>query len=871
MEIESLSGIKFGIVECGPKQDGFLSDGMSSDATVLCIDSDAEYETQSQDGIDPGLESRLKEKGLQSIQENKMPLKSATLISEGPGNTIGLSPKDLNTVCEGSEKVLGKASTIGELKDVVSYVTNRKVSWGREQELADSAAAALLAVGSKKTHEIAATGALVVENNCKDTASNQRKKRGGKNKRNTTAWRQTDDFAKNEIFKEHETATVLTKQLIPQRGRRRGRRGGRGRKQVDTDRMEIVPKLEKNLEEELAEQLANQASNDSALSMGFSSLRLHVPGGNTMIILNDHELKDGITADDILSKIESDCAVQEDEPLDSVTTGSGQRFAAVDKDRIKNVNAGGAAFPAVAACHQKTPSKGCGAFFPPSLLKNLNDGFTAGSKHTHHQTYAGNSDCTHSTQKLNVGASPFMPFASFSMNDYRSVVTQPFGAMEKEACLLNDDASEQAMLSQPLRSGTGCFIPLYSHDAVIREEESSNVFVAHPARMSLADSLSSIDDVSFSMRRNRLRLQPPEPDKVPEEDEQKVVEYEDEPAEESQHEIKEQGSSAEIITNVGCAEGEHGLVIVGELSPAKEPKNPGEELLHLLEGNNFTSFTSPLHLEETLDGLEEEVKARITAEGRVLELESENGRLRNEIRMITFLQEEFSKLQGFANTLQVLLFVVVTNPDSIHMGIIPKGMFRHAHQLEASELAAVRSELASKSAEFMEIQKELGKKNAELKALSECWLCCTGGKKTSSRTPSMTVMGKKQTTKTLPSDISGSSNVARRARSASFSDLKLTQTKASHKRTMSTNSAGVSKTTVPRGMPGHEPTRRVTSVKSRVTEVTKTTTTTKLVAVSEEMTEETTMTEERKSVKKVVLPYHPAAEKKREAAKRLWR
>lgn len=154
MEIDTLSSLKFGIGECGPQQDGCPSDGMSSDATVLCIDSDAEDEIQSQDGFNPGLESRLQEKGLQGGPE---PI--ARFHPQGRGQE---GANDASSVA--IAKVFGNGSSTGVLKGSASIEANGKVSWGREQELADMAAAMAAAQraapGKKQAYDSASAGAF---------------------------------------------------------------------------------------------------------------------------------------------------------------------------------------------------------------------------------------------------------------------------------------------------------------------------------------------------------------------------------------------------------------------------------------------------------------------------------------------------------------------------------------------------------------------------------------------------------------------------------------------------------------------------------------------------------------------------------------
>lgn len=877
MEIDTLSGLKFGIGECGPQQDGCPSDGMSSDATVLCIDSDAEDEIQSQDGFNPGLESRLQEKGLQGGPEPIARFHPPGGAQEG-ANDIGSAA---------IAKFFANSPSVGTLKGSASIEANGKVSWGREQELADLAAAMVAAQragpGKKEAYDAASAGTFFSpDDRWKEGIAKpaQRKRKGNKSKKNTNAWRAAEDRSKQDKSQDNQKALLPTAQgetnqtPTQQKGRRRGRRGGRGRKQAEAEVAEEVPKLEQNLEEELAEQLANQVSNDSALSMGFSSIRLHVPGGNTMIILNDHELKDGTTPDDILSKIEnSQIAPEELGQRGNRISGAKRAGAALDDQGPfgDSATAGGPG-------HQKTPSKGCGAFFPAALLKQMLDeppptASKPQRRPTHRRTHTDSASNSFAKQQLNVGASPFVPFSSFSVSDYRSTSAQTSGAVDKQFGEVQVNPTEQTGLVVRARSGTGCFIPMYSRDAIVKNEGGSKVVLGHPTRASLAESLSSIDDVSFSLRRNRLKFQPADTEKLLERSDEKtaVDDSDSEPEDLYVSGADTQKIRSPVVNNVGGIQGDCARVVVGEISPAGEPDNPQDELMQLLEGDNFTSFTSPLHLEDTLDGLEEEREARANAEGRLVQLEMENQELREGMRTISFLQGEVTKAQGIANTVQVMLFMALAKPDRIHLGTVPRGMFSQSPVLDANELAAVRSKLATKSAELMAMQKELEKKDHELKELSECWLSGTSIRKTTTSVTPKPAVSKKTNPKPLSSDVAAPKTPARRARSLSSSNLKLAPSKPAHSRTMSASMPVVSKVAVPKGMSG-DLGRKVTSVRSRVTEVTKTTTTTmKMTAMTEETTEETTTTKERKSVKKVTVPLPSVADKKREAGKRLWR
>ncbi|CAD7699228.1 unnamed protein product [Ostreobium quekettii] len=819
METEVLSTLKFG--DCSPQQDGCPSDGMSSDATVLCIDSDAEDDAQSQDGFGPELDSRLKEKGLQGGPEQITRFQGSPL-SPAPCVGKGLRAMDRTAMNGGQPKFFAKMSDAEVLGETASFETLGKISCGRERELVEIAAGApaASAQGKRVLCEGPPPGLSCAQSEERGGKSMQsdsgKKKKGTKNKKIASAWQPTEDQHKveNRHASELKCQAEAKQQPVHQKGRRRGRRGGRGRKQVETEVQEDVPKLEKGLEEELAEQLANQASNGSALSIGFSSVRLHVPGGNTMIILNDHELRDGTTPDDILDKIESSLPSPEETIRRNHVAGAGKRAGGAPDG---STGAQGAAF--TETCHHKTTSKGCGAFFPPSLLKEmLNEPAMVNSRRmqrpTHRRMHTERAESMSYDQKLDIKAPPFMPFSSFSLNDYRSAGAESFGSSEGQVALLPAEIlPEQAENSQKARTGTGCFMPLYSRDVIAKREEPPR----HIARVSLAESLSSLDDVSFSTRRNRLKFEMP-PLETPKDVCDDTL-FEDESDTDIENKSGSEASlgllsspRCPVGNNVGAVQGDCARVVVGELSAAGRPDNPRDELMQLLEGSKFTSFTSPLHLEETLDGLQEEREARENAESRLVELEMENLKLRGGSGKIGDLQSELSKAQEVSRAMQVLLFVALAKPDKLRFR--PKGMFHDPPKV------------------------------------GDCEVVAPEGKRTK------TV---KSTETAIPKDIARRSvagadttkNSARKARSVSSSDLKMAGTRPGHARTASANTPTVSK---------------VTSLRGKVTEITKTTTATK----SQTTTEETTTTKERKTMKKASTTSLPAPMRKTKSIQNRW-
>eukprot|EP00803_Ostreobium_quekettii_P005173 evm.model.scf_4322.1 EVM.evm.TU.scf_4322.1 scf_4322:2085-2720(+) len=172
MEAEVVGTLKFG--ECPPQQDGCPSDGMSSDATVLCIDSDAEDDVQSQEGFAPELDSRLQEKGLQGGPE-------PITRFQGSGLPPGSRGKGLLAANRGNgalPKFFAKASDGEALKETASFETIGKVSWGREQDLADLAATPGTGhQGKRPLCEGPPPGVFSARPDCKDGKAAQREAR----------------------------------------------------------------------------------------------------------------------------------------------------------------------------------------------------------------------------------------------------------------------------------------------------------------------------------------------------------------------------------------------------------------------------------------------------------------------------------------------------------------------------------------------------------------------------------------------------------------------------------------------------------------------------------------------------------------------
>ncbi|GMH33944.1 hypothetical protein BSKO_01778 [Bryopsis sp. KO-2023] len=740
MEVETVGNLKFGMGECVPQEDVCPSaDGMSSDATVLCIDSDAEDEVQSQDDFNPDLERRLKEKGLQGGPESHVQFKTfgqpTSVISNVPVHDgKQYTQEDLHGIRRNEGRV-------GEQEMFKIAQGGKKVSWGRQQEIEAKAVAAAmrsLEAKVKKQFGVGGQGSFYAPDD-RWRADDMRGQRRKKVNNNINIGKEGKRGALYGPWAQEKKLLDVKPALCPQpnpqqqgqqqRGnKRRGRRGGRGRRVAEREVVDEVPKLEKSLEEELAEQMANQASNESALAQSFSSLRLHVAGGGTMIILNDREITDGESAEDILNELEQTprstiSPTTTDAPVSTASSpppvikppeSERPRFPTRSSPpfRPQGMGMGGIAQPprqhgVGPAMNAFRPNcRGCGAFFPPNLLAQVKGDPPLGMHLRRSSAFEIGRQQQQSSlrvPKLNARAMPFVPVGS------------PPSAAKHARSATHFSGISSSKLAPVRKNGTGCFIPMYVQTP--DEKPTLNSCKLHKA--SLAESLSSLSEVDFSAKRSRLKLQPPPRGAGPLpscENITSTVENASGDGNDSGTGIVTRCLRERSMSMGGC-----GLTVSKHV---RNPTTPAEELLSLLDKEDeFTTFTSPLHLEETLEGLEAEQQALEETQEKMIDLEMENCDLKNTINSINTLTSEIDKLKCANTALQVMLFVALAKPENLRIGAdIPRGMFGAAGQLELHELEAVQEKLTTKSTELLQIQKVLEKKNSELQALSNTWL-----------------------------------------------------------------------------------------------------------------------------------------------------
>ena len=396
-------------------------------------------------------------------------------------------------------------------------------------------------------------------------------------------------------------------QQKPNKSRRRGRRGGRGKKNPERS-ADDAPKLEKfadccfyqiwdvglhrNLEDELAQEMANHMSNKSALAHSFSSLRLHVAGGGTMIILNDKEItgnqispsrqsrdQRGVLPERSSVVIESSCPRNE-EPIP---------HSAAEMIHETDSNGKAAVWP-----------KGCGAFFPPQVLKQLQE----------------------DPQNLNPDPS-FVSQPSTPVSG-RHIKHSPYTPSESTQSI--DRGMQQQHRIKP---GTGCFIPSYSRDPASPEMDPSQVLES----VSLVESLACLENSEELLNPAHEALS----------GDRELLDgadfcYSDESA----HLLENTRRSSRVQEDASQ---------VGSSS-----QDPANDLIQLIENDDYTTFTSPLHLEDTLDGLQAEREAHEETEQKLIDLQIENNELRSEAKRGETLDTELQKMKEHNAILQVLLF-----------------------------------------------------------------------------------------------------------------------------------------------------------------------------------------------------------------------
>jgi len=325
------------------------------------------------------------------------------------------------------------------------------------------------------------------------------------------------------------------------------------------------------------------------LAQSFSSLRLHVAGGGTMIILNDKEIT--AAQQSALDPRAKRCATSEGPQFQSNLYNAYEEKSAREIEIMHGADDG----PIVAR------PKGCGAFFPPQVLQ---------------QVHAENSI---SNQDPSLVSNPSTPSSALN------VKAIPYTPSESTQSI--DKVMQQQSRGKP---GTGCFIPAYSQDAASPTIDPSHVLES----VSLVESLACLENSD-----GLLNSSP-----------------------EAQSRDCELFDAAELCCSdvstpimdkpmKGTRAGEDASQL------GSSSQDPGNDLIQLIEDDDYTTFTSPLHLEDTLDGLQAEREAREETEQKLINLQIENEELRTSVRCNVDLEAKLQEMKAHNAILQMMLFL----------------------------------------------------------------------------------------------------------------------------------------------------------------------------------------------------------------------
>lgn len=210
--------------------------------------------------------------------------------------------------------------------------------------------------------------------------------------------------------------------------------------------------------------MANQASNESALAQSFSSLRLHVAGGGTMIILNDREITGSSAHGGERSEQGEGQAIASPsrnvgKPSKLPTPSSGGRNP-VKGMGLSNLKSGMSVQTRGAAGAQplRNARKGCGAFFPPHLLAQVHQEEKSPPVL---RRVSSSSSSNANTKKLNARAQPFVPVASPVSSQHSRSASQFSHASKTTPLRRSSTVVSTTTSGTGVASGTGCFIPIY--------------------------------------------------------------------------------------------------------------------------------------------------------------------------------------------------------------------------------------------------------------------------------------------------------------------------------------------------------------------------------------------------------------------------
>lgn len=351
----------------------------------------------------------------------------------------------------------------------------------------------------------------------------------------------------------------------------------------------------RGLEDELAQQMANHISNKSALTHSFSSLRLHVAGGGTMIILNDKEILNNSQKSDLDNTPTAITEYRKDKLTSPSPVCDPPLSLPGDKSKKDFID--------LPPAHKLTKPRGCGAFFPPQVLKQLQ-----GEDPKRMEAHPG-------MVPLN-GMDSMSPFPSQghlnierkdSPTSQASTTIAPVLDSPLSGAINKDPQSFHDMTKEMVVAGTGCFLPAYLHDCEDDQEEL-------PEKLEFAPE-GILQDCG--MENNEIAV--------------------------LGDAMQEPQDSREDKTNVG------------EPQKASNPNKASGDIIDIVESHDFTTYTSPLHLEETLVDLKADRNSHEETEQKLINLQLENEELKSSINETSKLNSQIESLCSLNHLLMTLL------------------------------------------------------------------------------------------------------------------------------------------------------------------------------------------------------------------------
>lgn len=351
----------------------------------------------------------------------------------------------------------------------------------------------------------------------------------------------------------------------------------------------------RGLEDELAQQMANHISNKSALTHSFSSLRLHVAGGGTMIILNDKEILNSSQKSDLDSTPTGSTEYRKDKHTSPSPVCDPPPFLQGDKSKKDVID--------LPPAHKLTKPRGCGAFFPPQVLKQLQGEDPKRLEAPHGEVPLNDMDSMSPFPKqghLNVERKD-------SPTSQASTTIAPVLDSPLSGALNKDPQSFHEMTKEMVVAGTGCFLPVYLQDC---EDDQEGL----PEQLEFAPEGILQDS---GMENNEIAV---------------LGDAMQEP-----QDLKED------------------KINVGERQRGSNPNKASGDIIDIVESHDFTTYTSPLHLEETLVDLKADRNTHEETEQKLINLQLENEELKSSINETSKLNSQIESLCSLNHLLMTLL------------------------------------------------------------------------------------------------------------------------------------------------------------------------------------------------------------------------